>query len=504
MPGRRILGNLLWEDELARRRTSPPRAVLDTVSGLATLLRAFAREGDRLWTPAPVDPERVLAAPGLPRPILESGPLRDLPPVDEVLAWGDSSAVATTVHHRAFCLQMARELGCALPGARMVESLPDLERVLTSFEAPRSWVVKAPLSASGRNRYIERMEPEISGPEISDPRSRRTIARLFDRHGPLLFEPWMNRTADFGVAAVLTETELHIVGIHGQHVDGKGQFAGIDLKPSLSGAERDLLLETVESVASALRRAGYVGPFGIDAWRYRKPGGEEIFHPLGEINARLTFGRVAWALAERLPGAVRLLFGRSLPVPEPGKAGGIVPLLAPGSEKGTAAWIELETPRMDHAPDVRRLDHHHLAVAERIHAIQMAAYAQEAALLEAVSFPPLQRQVVDVQRAEGDFLGAFLDGQLAGSLSVEPGSVEHELTISSLTVAPEFQRRGLGRALVAAVLREFTFRRLTVSTGARNLPALALYAEFGFVEFSRRLVGEEQLEVVELRLNGSY
>jgi ribosomal protein S18 acetylase RimI-like enzyme len=152
---------------------------------------------------------------------------------------------------------------------------------------------------------------------------------------------------------------------------------------------------------------------------------------------------------------------------------------------------------------IRLLDHHDLSVAERIHAIQMAAYVQEAALLGTVSFPPLQRQVVDVQRAEGHFLGAFLDGQLGGTLSVELGSVKHEITISSLTVDPAFQRRGLGRALVAAVIREFAFRSLTVSTGARNLPALGLYAQFGFVEFGRRRVGEEQLEVVELRLNRS-
>lgn len=78
-----------------------------------------------------------------------------------------------------------------------------------------------------------------------------------------------------------------------------------------------------------------------------------------------------------------------------------------------------------HPPDVRLLDHHDLSVAECIHAIQMAAYAQEAALLGAVSFPPLQRQVIDVQRTEGQFLGAFVGDQLAGSLSVEPGNVEH-------------------------------------------------------------------------------
>jgi len=336
---RRIFANLLWEDDLARRRTSPPRAVLATVSGLATLLRVFAREGDRLWTPSPVDPERVLEVPGLPRPILESGPLRDLPPVDETLAWGESSAVAATVHHRAFCLQVAEEIGCALPGSRMVESLSDLNHLLSSPRAPRSWVLKAPLSASGRDRYIERM-----GPGISDPKARRTVERLFDRHGPLLFEPWMDRTADFGVSALLTPSGLRIVGVHGQRVDRKGQFTGIDLQPSLSEAERDRLLATVELVAGALRRAGYRGPFGIDAWRYRKADGEEILHPLGEINARMTFGLIAWTLAERVEGTARLLFGRDLPVPEKGKADGIVPLLAPGPGRSSAAWIELESP----------------------------------------------------------------------------------------------------------------------------------------------------------------
>ena len=42
---RRIVGNLLWEDDLAPRRTTPPRTVLETVSGLGTLLRVFARDG---------------------------------------------------------------------------------------------------------------------------------------------------------------------------------------------------------------------------------------------------------------------------------------------------------------------------------------------------------------------------------------------------------------------------------------------------------------------------
>lgn len=324
---RLILGNLLFEEELARRST-PPREVLATASRMALRLRAFAREGDRLWTPVPVDPEHLADIPGLPRPILESGPLRDLPPAAEVLAWGESPEAAALrtqkrepvasldaplhdflwrlpvaspevvarVHHRFFCLRVAEELGCALPGARIVESVLDLDRLLTSRDAPPAWVVKAPLSASGRSRFIER-----DGPTISSEKGRRTVERLFDRHGPLLFEPWMDRVEDFGVSVLLTQDEARTVSFHRQLVDRKGQFAGIELGAALPPAERERVEEVVHGVASALRREGYVGPFGIDLWRYRRPDGKIVLHPLGEINARMTFGLVARALADRVP-----------------------------------------------------------------------------------------------------------------------------------------------------------------------------------------------------------
>lgn len=336
---RLLLANLLCEEELGRtRRRTPSRETLQTASGFATLLRVFARKGDRLWTPAPVEPERVLPVPGLPIPILESGPPK---PAEELLAWCETSQAAALrklprkpidaplhellwhlptaspdvvaqVHDRAFHLQVAQELGCALPGARMVKSIAELDRV-----SDPAWVVKAPLSASGRSRYIER-----NGPALSDAKARRTVERLFEAHGPLLFEPWMERTADFGCSALLTP-ELRIVGFHRQAVDIKGQFAGIELPV----VPPEGMLDTVEGVAAALRRAGYVGPFGIDSWEYRTPDGIAL-NPLGEINARMTFGLVAWALAERLGiERMRLRFGPEAPP-------GAIPLLAGG------AWIE--------------------------------------------------------------------------------------------------------------------------------------------------------------------
>lgn len=200
----------------------------------------------------------------------------------------------------------------------MVESLAELDRILASSPSasPPAWVVKAPLSASGRSRYIER-----TGPLLSDPKSRRTVERLFASHGSLLFEPWMERTADFGCSALLTGSELQIVGFHRQAVDIKGQFAGIELPAEMPEG----MGEIVEGVGRALRREGYVGPFGIDAWSYGK-----AFHPLGEINARMTFGLVAWALAQRL-GIERLAlrFGSEAPA-------GAIPLLA----GRPSVWIE--------------------------------------------------------------------------------------------------------------------------------------------------------------------
>jgi hypothetical protein len=319
---RRILGNLLAEDDLARltdprRRHRPPnRNVLRTVTRLGTLLRAFARESDRLWLPAPADPGD---APGL---ILESGPLDSLSPTAELLAWCETPdavrlraasrdpvipwdaplrelvwhlpvappAVVAAVHHRSFHLRVAEELGCALPGARMVESMTDLDRLLGARTAPEGWVVKAPLSASGRERYLIRKERLLP-----DLKSRRTVERLFERHGPLLFEPWMDRIADYGCAALLSATDLRIAGIHRQRVDRKGQFMGIDLEAEMPEPDRERFLVVVEGVASALRREGYAGPFGVDAWTYRRADGSTAFHPLGEINARMTFGLVAWA-----------------------------------------------------------------------------------------------------------------------------------------------------------------------------------------------------------------
>ena len=65
-----------------------------------------------------------------------------------------------------------------------------------------------------------------------------------------------------------------------------------------------------------------------------------------------------------------------------------------------------------------------------------------------------------------------------GVVGLEHG--EDEMVIARLFVAPACFRRGVGSALVAHALAQAGGRRVRVGTGARNAPALALYARFGF------------------------
>jgi ribosomal protein S18 acetylase RimI-like enzyme len=83
-------------------------------------------------------------------------------------------------------------------------------------------------------------------------------------------------------------------------------------------------------------------------------------------------------------------------------------------------------------------------------------------------FNPALRQVIVV------------DGQDAGALEVHWG--EAEAFISNILIAPEFQRRGIGRAILKDILDEATARGLPVTLRVlRPNPARGLYERLGFV-----------------------
>ena len=361
-------------------------------TGFATLLRAFALDGDRLWTPEPVAADRMAPVDGLPRPELVSGRLDRLalPPATTVIAWGETEAVARLRRHaggvprgpssdlprwlgvlrrlpptapevaarvndRRFCLELAGALGRTLPGARTIRSVAELAEHLRSGACDAgggAWVAKAPWSAAGRHRVIASSVDALRDPALSG-----RIARLLERSGSLVVEPWVERTADYGGAGmVLPDGRVETLGTHGLEVDRRGVFIGLALGSSSPGdpAERQALEATLESVGRRLAGAGYVGPFGIDGFTWREPGGASHVHPLSEINARLTFGLVTRALAARClplmrahavpagrPAAVVLRLGRPLGARRDGLEGSRSIELLAATADAPGAWLEL-------------------------------------------------------------------------------------------------------------------------------------------------------------------
>lgn len=150
-------------------------------------------------------------------------------------------------------------------------------------------------------------------------------------------------------------------------------------------------------------------------------------------------------------------------------------------------------------PRIEPLDHRELAVAICIHAVLKLAYAQEAALLQLRHFAPLDRTVEDIRSSQEFFLGALHGQELLGVLSIGPDDEPGQISIASLVVHPVHQRQGIARALMLEALRRGEGMVFSVSTGAQNAPALALYRGLGFVDYRWGTMGAEQLALVKLR-----
>ena len=76
---------------------------------------------------------------------------------------------------------------------------------------------------------------------------------------------------------------------------------------------------------------------------------------------------------------------------------------------------------------------------------------------------------------------ATIGGEIAGYIGIL--GVLDELEVTNVATMPDLRRRGVGRALVNALLdyaREENFRRVTLEVRESNAPAIALYECIGF------------------------
>jgi len=300
-----------------------PEPVRRRISLYATLFAACAPGGeagepDELWAPAAVDPARLVAQPGFIPPRVRPG----APPGAIDLAWADPAARAA--NDRSRTLAIGQALGVALPGARVVASLAELDDHVAGF-AGRAWVCKARWTAAGRDRAHGR------GADVTG-QLRVRLGRMLERFGPLVFEPWLDRVADLGVCGQIAgDGAVTVEPPHGLVSDARGGFLGIELAPAIDPAIAEPLQATARAAAAAVAaQTGYRGPFAVDAFVYRDSGARHL-HPLCELNARYTFGWIARALARRL-GIRRLGFAP----PPPGATILIRPGDGPGDDRVTA------------------------------------------------------------------------------------------------------------------------------------------------------------------------
>ncbi len=301
-----------------------PEAVRRRISLYATLFAACAPEdrdeGDAphtIWLPAAVDAARLIAHPGWTPPTVRVGdPGAARASID--LAW--AAPAARAANDRSATLAIAETLGVALPGARVVTSLAELDDHVAAF-AGRAWICKARWTAAGRDRARgtgARVAVEL----------RTRLGRMLERFGPLVFEPWLDRVADLGVCGEITDDAVTVAEPHHLITDPRGGFLGIALDP-VDRAIAAPLQAVAHAAATRVAEAGYRGPFAIDAFVYRDPGAPDVhhLHPLCELNARYTFGWIARGLARRL-GIRRLGFDAPPP--------GATLLIAPGDDHVTA------------------------------------------------------------------------------------------------------------------------------------------------------------------------
>ena len=224
-------------------------------------------------------------------------------------AW--SAAFLRRLSRRAAWLCSEQETGVA------ADTLDGALEVIASIRSRghQRIVVKEALGVAGHNA-LRLWEPEVL------PAQRQWLARALTGGRQVIIEPWLERMADFSVQLEMSESGLRLCGYTGLVNDEKGQFqanwANSDFErrlpdevsrlfPELPGQWERYYGEVFSLLEGELRRIGFSGPIGIDAFAYRTPEGIIRLKPVVEINPRYTMGRVTVELMKQAsPGTCGL------------------------------------------------------------------------------------------------------------------------------------------------------------------------------------------------------
>ena len=275
------------EDELGldrgRGHTSS-RAVLARFAALATRVGPLLGPGDVVVDPiglAALLPAAFVGRAWCPTP----GARSLLARVGAALPDAPELPVLRRVNHRRFCA----ELGQTLPGARYADTLDDVVAIVNAPSQRGAWLLKRPFGFAGRGRR------RVRGGDL-EPADRAWIEASLAARDGLQIEPFVDLELDVGLHGFLAASGALTLGAPTvQRTDATGAWLASALAApgDLAASEERALFEAAEATAEALRAAGYFGPFGVDAFRWRDADGASRWNPRGEINARYSMG---WAV----------------------------------------------------------------------------------------------------------------------------------------------------------------------------------------------------------------
>ena len=132
---------------------------------------------------------------------------------------------------------------------------------------------------------------------------------------------------------------------------------------------------------------------------------------------------------------------------------------------------------------IKKLNNSNEDVANKIFTLFQNSYKIEAELIGAVVFPPLLRSAKDIENSTTLFYGFSENDCLAATIEIV--IEDKHLDINSLTVNPNYFKKGIASKLISYVLGITDFSKAIVETAVVNIPAINLYKKHGFVEFKK-------------------
>lgn len=129
-------------------------------------------------------------------------------------------------------------------------------------------------------------------------------------------------------------------------------------------------------------------------------------------------------------------------------------------------------------------------VANRVLDLQMPSYKVEAEIIDFYDIPPLKDTIKTIKECHEIFYGYFIKGTLAGIISYKlKGST---LDIHRVAIHPDFFRIGIAKELLYFVENhEERARKIIVSTGKGNTPAINLYLKMGYIKVQDIKISQE-------------